>query len=145
MARDDETIILVHWFDERTKISIQLPFYRRNEFESKKFMSKVNNYTKGTFNFHILWQARKIETLFKLKDKNIHPSHVIYIGTCTCDEAYIGETANHSISLYTPWELAFCNHKYKTVGLCNFITLKMIARSKTFSQTFYQFLPFTIL
>ena len=24
-------------------------------------------------------------------------------------------------------------------------TLKMIARSKTFSQTFYQFLPFTIL
>ena len=161
-------------------------------------MSKLNNYTKGKFNFHILWQTRKIETLFKLKDKNIHPSHVIYIGTCTCNQAYIGETArnlevrvnkhsdinkqsepakhlkthpkhkftwdtahswtkrkieeafyiarfnpvlnkqesNHSISLYTPWELALCNHKYKTVGLCNFITLKMIARSKTFSQTF---------
>ena len=25
-ARDDETIIPVHWFDERTKIGIQLPF-----------------------------------------------------------------------------------------------------------------------
>ena len=94
-ARDDETIIPVHWFDERTKITIQLPFCRRNEFESKKFMSKLNNYTKGKFNFHILWQTRKIETLFKLKDKNIHPSHVIYIGTCTCNQAYIGETARN--------------------------------------------------
>ena len=94
-ARDDEMIIPVHWFDERTKISIQLPFCRRNEFESKKFLSKLNNDTKGTFNFHILWQTRKIETLFKLKDKNIHPSHVIYIGTCTCNQAYIGETARN--------------------------------------------------
>ena len=39
-------------------------------------------------------------------------------------------------SLYTPRELALRNHKYKAVGLCNFITPKMIARSKTFSQTF---------
>ena len=58
-------------------------------------MTKFNKYTKWTFNFHILWQTRKIETLFKLKDKNIHPSHVIYIGTCTCNQAYIGETARN--------------------------------------------------
>ena len=32
------------------------------------------------------WETRKIETLFKLKDKNIHPSHIIYIGTCTCNK-----------------------------------------------------------
>ena len=93
--RDDETIIPVHWFDERTKIGIQLPFCRRNEFESRKFLAKVNKYTKWKFNFHILWQTRKIETLFKLKDKNIHPSHVIYIGTCTCNQVYIGETARN--------------------------------------------------
>ena len=94
-ARDDETIIPVHWFDERTKITIQLPFCRRNEFESKKLMTKLNNYTKETFNFHILWQTCKIDTLFKLKDKNIHPSHVIYVSTCTCKQAYIGETARN--------------------------------------------------
>ena len=58
-------------------------------------MTKLNKYTKWTFNFHILWQTRKIETLFKLKDKNIHPSHVIHIGTCTCNQAYIGETARN--------------------------------------------------
>ena len=92
-ARDDETIIPVHWFDERTKIGIQLPFCRRNEFESRKFITKLNKYTKWKFNFHIFWQTHKIETLFKLKDKNIHPSQVIYIGTCTCNQVYIGETA----------------------------------------------------
>ena len=54
-------------------------------------MTKLNKYTKWTFNFHILWQTRKIETLFKLKDKNIHPSHVIYMG----NQAYIGETAHN--------------------------------------------------
>ena len=52
-ARDDETIIPVHWFDERTKIGIQLPFRRRNEFESRKFITKLNKYTKWKFNFHI--------------------------------------------------------------------------------------------
>ena len=36
-----------------------------------------------------------LRVLFKLKDKNIHPSHVIYIGTCTCNQAYIGETARN--------------------------------------------------
>jgi len=92
-----------------------VPFCRRNEFESRKFITKLNNYhfvgemnlkvgkfitklsnyTKGKFNFHILWQTRKIETLFKLKDKNTCPSHVIYIGTCTCNQVYIGETARN--------------------------------------------------
>ena len=50
---------------------------------------------KGKFNFHILWLTRKIETLFKLKDKNTHPSHVIYRGTCICNQVYIGETARN--------------------------------------------------
>ena len=59
------------------------------KLRSKKFMTKLYNYTKGTFNFHILWQTHNIKTLFKLKDKNIHPSHVIYISTCTCNQAYI--------------------------------------------------------
>ena len=89
------TIIPVHWFDERTEIGIQVPFCKRNEFESRKFITKLNKYTKWKFNFHIFWQTRKIETLFKLKDKNIHPSHVIYRGTCTCNQVYIGETARN--------------------------------------------------
>ena len=94
-ARDDELIIPVHWFDDRPKIGIQLPFCKKNELESRKFISKLNKYTKWNFNFYIMWQTRKIETLFKLKDKNTHPSHVIYRGTCTCNQVYIGETARN--------------------------------------------------
>ena len=37
----------------------------------------------------------KIESIFKLKDKNINPSHVIYKGTCNCGQTYIGETARN--------------------------------------------------
>ena len=42
--RDEETIIPVHWFDERTKIGIPLPSCSKNEVESKKFIKKLNIY-----------------------------------------------------------------------------------------------------
>ena len=42
-----------------------------------------------------MWQTRKIESVFKLKDKNAHPSHVIYKGECICGQTYIGETARN--------------------------------------------------
>ena len=63
--------------------------------ESKRFIKKLNTYTKWNFNFFIIWQTRKIESIFKLKDKNIHPSHIIYKGTCNCGQTYIGETARN--------------------------------------------------
>jgi len=40
--KSDETIIPVHWFDERPKLGIRLPFCRTNEVESRK----LNTYTK---------------------------------------------------------------------------------------------------
>ena len=42
-----------------------------------------------------MWQTRKIESVFKLKDKNTHPSHVIYKDECICAQTYIGETARN--------------------------------------------------
>lgn len=93
--KSDETIIPVHWFDERPKLGIRLPFCRTNEVESRKFLKKLNTYTKWRFNFFIMWQTRKMESIFKLKDKITHPSHVIYQGKCTCGQTYIGETARN--------------------------------------------------
>ena len=52
-------------------------------------------YTKWRFNFFIMWQTRKIKSIFKLKDKNTHPSHVIYKGECICGQTYIGEIARN--------------------------------------------------
>ena len=42
-----------------------------------------------------MWQTREIESIVKLKDKNMHPSHVIYKGECICRQTYIGETARN--------------------------------------------------
>ena len=42
-----------------------------------------------------MWQTRKKESIFKLKDKITHLSHVIYQGKRTCGQTYIGETARN--------------------------------------------------
>ena len=39
-------------------------FYPKNEFDSRKFMRKLNSYTGGKFKYFIVWQTRKIESLF---------------------------------------------------------------------------------
>ena len=89
------TYYLFPWFDERPKIGIRLPFCGANEVESRKFVKKLNTYTKLRFNFVIILKTRKMESIFKLKDKNPYPSHVIYKGECICGQTYVGETARN--------------------------------------------------
>ena len=38
---------------------------------------------------------RTIESVFKLKDCNVHPSCIIYKGICCWGQTYIGETARN--------------------------------------------------
>ena len=42
--------------------------------------------------FNIIWNTRKIQSLFNNKDKVQHLSCVIYKGVCSCGADYIGET-----------------------------------------------------
>ena len=53
--KEDEPIIPVHGFNERPKIGIRLPFCQANEKESRKFITKLNEYTNWKFNFYITW------------------------------------------------------------------------------------------
>ena len=71
----NEKLIPDFLFDERKKISIQLPFCERNEKLSKKFTAKLNSFTDSKYSVHILRQTRKIKSIFKLKpDKtSTHP------------------------------------------------------------------------
>ena len=92
----NDTISPVHWFDKRTNVRIRLPFCPKNEFDSRKFIRKLNSYTGGKSKYFIVWQTPKIESLFKLKDQNQHPSHIVYKATSNnCDIQYIGETARN--------------------------------------------------
>ena len=76
-------------------LNCYLAFCHKNEMESRKFLRKLNYYTRGNFKFFTFWQTRKIESLFKLKGKNFHPSHVVYRGICNCGVEYVGETARN--------------------------------------------------
>lgn len=53
------------------------------------------------FIFIILWQTRKIKSLFNDKDKNVHKSNLVYHGECACGTHYLGETVEKCESLNT--------------------------------------------
>ena len=91
--QNSEEDIIPDWlFDERKDHVIKLPFCPKNEEVSKVFLQKLNEYTKDKYKFRIIWNTRSIRSLFPLKDRVEHMSCVIYEGTCSCDEFYIGET-----------------------------------------------------
>ena len=41
--------------------------------------------------FNVVWNTRKVKSLFPLKDKVDHYSCVVYRGDSSCDQNYIGE------------------------------------------------------
>ena len=55
-------------------------------------MFKLQTFTNGKFRFNIIWNTRKIQSLFNNKDKVKHLSCVIYKGVCSCGTDCIGET-----------------------------------------------------
>ena len=69
-----------------------MPFCPQNEQTSKNFVQKLETFTRGKFLFKIIWNTRNIRSLFALKNRVEHVSCVIYEGTCSCGEKYIGET-----------------------------------------------------
>ena len=67
-----------------------LPCYNTFPFSSKiekynaHFINKLVSFTSGKFKFNFVWNTRKIESLFPLKDKGQYLSCVIYKGICSC-------------------------------------------------------------
>ena len=58
---------------------------------SKQFIKKFNYFTNFNFDGRIKWLARKIRTIFQLKDKSLQPVCQIYEGICICGENCIEE------------------------------------------------------
>ena len=61
-----------------------------------KFIKRLESFTKEMYKFTIVWKTKKIRSLFPIKDKVKHNSNVIYEGTCTCGDKYIGETKRNA-------------------------------------------------
>ena len=56
-----------------------------------------NRFTKDHFEEAIKWKTILIKILFPLKDQSIHPSCLIYKGTCSYDETYIRQTIRNAL------------------------------------------------
>ena len=80
--------------EQKTFIPIRIPYCEKNEAASKTFLNKFNRFTNNNHKFTIVWNTRKIQSLFKLKDKSKSQSCVLYEGTSSNDVniEYIGKT-----------------------------------------------------
>ena len=91
-----DNLIIPQWFfDERKPFTIHLPVSRSIESFVKAFVSNLNYFTNEKCKFNVVWNTRKVQSLFPLKDKVNHYSCVIYWGDCSCDQYYIGETVRN--------------------------------------------------
>ena len=70
-------------------------FSSKNEKYSAYFIEKLVSFTSGKVRFNVVWNTRKIQSLFPLKDKVQHLSCVIHRGICSCGETYVGETISN--------------------------------------------------
>ena len=92
-TQEEEEDIIPKWlFDDRKSFVIKLRFCPQNEEISKTFLRKLEEYTRDKYKFVIIWNTRNIRSLFPLKNRVEHISCVVYEGTCSCGEVYIGET-----------------------------------------------------
>ena len=92
IEKKDELLIPKWLFDERKHVTICLPFSSKNEKYCAYFINKLVSFTSGKVKFNVVWNTRKIQPLFPLKDKVQHLSCVISKGICSCGEKYVGET-----------------------------------------------------
>ena len=56
------------------------------------FLGKLQSFFYRKFDIAVKWSAKKIRSLFGLKDKNPHPACKICEGICFCSANYIDET-----------------------------------------------------
>ena len=87
----EEPLIPHFLFEEQRRTAIKLIYCERNEKKAQVFLRKLNCFTQHRYKIEIIWQTRKIKSLFGVKDKNCHKSHAVYEGQCNRGVKYIGE------------------------------------------------------
>ena len=80
---------------ERKTVYFQLPFCKTNEQKIKSIVKKLEEFTNNKVKFVYHWKTRKLKSLFPLKDRIKHKANIVYKGTCSCNEPYIGETKHN--------------------------------------------------
>ena len=100
----DEVLISQWFFDDRKECLIRLPFAPVNETFVKSSINKLVISTNSRVYFNIVWNTRKIKSLFNYKDKVSHYSCIIYRGICLCGADYKEGTVRNSGLLWNEHE-----------------------------------------
>ena len=70
---ETEVTIIPEWLCEERKIfTVRLPYSSANEKFSKLYVNKIEDYTNCKVKIVIIWNTRKIQSLFNYKDKIQH-------------------------------------------------------------------------
>ena len=86
---NDSFIIPPDLFEEsKPFILVEIPYCEENKNTSKHFIKKFEIFTNHRYRIAIKWITRKVKSLFKVKNKNPHPSCVICRGKCSCGAKY---------------------------------------------------------
>ena len=78
--------------EERKIFTVRLPYSSVNDKFSKSLVNEIEDYTIGKIKLFIIWNTRKIQSLFNNKDNVQHHSCVIYHGVFSCGADYVGES-----------------------------------------------------
>ena len=85
-------------------VLIDIPFCNENEKVSKQLLKKLKAFTKGKYDFRIVWKTKKVKTAFSFQGEKSYPSCKIYEGVCFCKENYIGETKRNVVTRWNEHE-----------------------------------------
>ena len=88
----EDPLIPTSLLEERKEVSFQIHFSKRNENAISHIIDKLEVFTNDKLKFRYLWKTRKVRSLFVLKDPIIYKANVIYKGTGSGGEFYVGET-----------------------------------------------------
>ena len=92
-----DNLIMPQWLlYEREAFTIHLTFSPSNESFVKTIICKLNYFTNEKYKLNVVWNTRKLQSLFPLKDMVNHYSCVIYRGDCSGDQNYIGEIVRNA-------------------------------------------------
>ena len=78
-----------------------MPYCEKNEAKSKIFIRKFHKFTNNQSRLAISWNTRKLNSLFRLKEKKLYPAFKICYGKCQYGKDYVGETIRNTATRWS--------------------------------------------
>ena len=92
----EDSVIPPQMFDQRKTVYFQLRFCKTNKRKIKSMVNKLEEFTNNKVKFINHWKTGKLKSLFPLKDRTKDKANIVYKGTCSCNESYIGGTKRNA-------------------------------------------------